>query len=109
VDRDIRAELRRGGSVDEPERDASTDGRIVEIARGHITMQVGGRRVTIQCEGYSRDSRALNSPDFDVYADSIKQWDAPDDNVGIDGPTRDRILDMLRDAMRSRGLQIEIQ
>jgi hypothetical protein len=79
---------------------------ILELTRGHIRMQVEGKTVTIACEGYMRGQ---GSPDFDVYADSIRSWDPPNADVEIDQKTRDRILDLLREEMAKRKLTVEIQ
>jgi Immunity protein 74 len=68
-------------------------------------MQVDGKTVTIECEGYLRGQ----GTDFDIYANSIRAWDPPDADVAIDQSMRAHILDLLRAEMAARNLTIDIQ
>jgi hypothetical protein len=69
-------------------------------------MRVDDRTVTIECEGYMP---GYDSPDFDVYAESIRSWDPPNADIAIDQATRERILRLLQEEMAKKHLTINIQ
>ena len=69
-------------------------------------MRVDDRTVTIECEGYMPGH---GPPDFDVYAESIRNWDPPNASIEIDQTTRERIGRFLREEMANKHLTINIQ
>lgn len=77
---------------------------ILELTRGHIRITFEGRMVTIQGEALLPGH---GSPDFLIYANSIRNFDAPDGSA-IDLATRARILERLGDELRARGTTFEI-
>ncbi len=79
---------------------------ILNITRSHIQMQIGDRTVTVHGEAYLP---GYGSPDFVVYSDSIRKWDAPNDHVAIDEMTKREILELLKSQMQKRKMTIEIE
>lgn len=79
--------------------------KLVDIARGHITIEYGRKTVTIYGEALLRGH---GSPDFVVYADSIKWWDAPDDHEQIGDEVKNIILVFLRLTFLEKGMTLEI-
>ena len=66
--------------------------KIVEWTRGHITVEVGDRKLTIQGEGHLD---APGSPGFLILAGSIRGWDPPHDNEPLDVTRKKEILDAV--------------
>jgi len=78
---------------------------ILEITRGHIRMEIEGKKITILGEAYFRGS---GSPDFVVYSNSIRNWDAPDSGY-IDKYTKEKIIRELYKSMKEKNMTIEIE
>lgn len=79
---------------------------IIEIARGHIRLQFGGRIVTIEGEAYAS---GYGSPNFVAYRSSIRRWDPPYESLTIDDETKGEILIDLASRMKEKGMSIEIE
>jgi len=55
------------------------------------------------------DSEVLTGPSaVAVYKNTIQKWDPPYDNVPVTDSDRDRILNNIRDAFRSKGFEIDV-
>lgn len=74
---------------------------ITEISRGHVTLQMLGKKITIKGELQS-------TPLFVVYADSINEWDPPHQSVKIDSVTKESILTVLKESLTKRSIMMEI-
>ena len=79
---------------------------IVHVTPSHIAMQFGDRMVTVECESYARGH---GSPDFVIYADSIRKWDSPHNQINIDSETKAQILELLKTEMKQRNWSFEIE
>jgi hypothetical protein len=78
---------------------------IIEIQRGHVVLEVGGKRITIEGEAYFR---GFGSPDFVAYKNSIHQWDPPD--RGFLRPDEvEGVIETLREDFRKREMTLEIE
>jgi hypothetical protein len=79
---------------------------IIRITKGTIKLQVGDRAVTVDGEAYAR---GYGNPDFVVYADSIRNWDQPNDRVAIDEKEKKEILDLIKSEMHKRNMTVEVE
>lgn len=79
---------------------------VIEVARGHLQLRVGARRLTIRGEALRRGH---GSPDFVLYQNSIGKWDAPNDNEEISSDQKEQILRHLRDEFLRRSMVLEIE
>lgn len=79
---------------------------IVNLTRGHIVLKVDEKTVIIYGEGLLR---GFHSPDFVVFANSIKHWDAPHDRDEISIEEKREILDFLTEEFARRNMRIEIE
>jgi hypothetical protein len=78
---------------------------IIEIARGHIRIQMNGRTVTVGGE------MLVPSPglaDFLIYQSSIARWDPPYNNEIISDPERIIITLAIRDELGALGRVVEV-
>ncbi|WP_394825748.1 Imm74 family immunity protein [Pendulispora albinea] len=66
--------------------------KIFEWTRGHITVGIGDRRLTIQGEGHLN---VPGSPGFLILAGSIRAWDPPHENDPLDVAQKKEILEAL--------------
>jgi hypothetical protein len=73
---------------------------IIEVARGHIDLEVNGRKVTVGGEGSH-----YGEPDFVVISKSIVHW--ADGSIITDNE-REEIIRDLRESAKRRGLTIEV-
>lgn len=74
---------------------------IIEITRGHIDLDVNGRRVRVHGEGFHHGPL-----DFLVIKSSITRWD---DGGEVTESERESILYDLQSSAAERGLAIEIE
>jgi hypothetical protein len=79
---------------------------ITEITRGHVRMDFGDKSVTVEGEAYAR---GYGSPDFVIYQNSIRRWDAPCQDCLIDEATQREILDALKSEMLRKGIVVEVE
>lgn len=71
---------------------------IVELGRGHIDLEVSGRKVTVLAE-----ISFTGQPDYVVYTKSIVRWA---DGKEVTDSEREEILSDLRASMTQSGLTI---
>ena len=79
---------------------------VIEVARGHLQLRVGAKRLTIRGEALLRGH---GSPDFVLYQNSIGKWDAPNDNEEISSDQKEQILRHLREEFLRRSMVLEIE
>lgn len=76
---------------------------IVDSTRGSVTIEVDGRRATVQGEFYPIGSRG---PTFEIYSKLLHTWD---DGTALGDAGRQAVLDDLVAEARARGWgEIEI-
>ena len=80
--------------------------KIVEWTRGHITVEIGDRRLTIQGEGHLDVS---GSPGFLIQAGSIGGWDPPHDNDPLDVARKKEILDVVLRELGALGYRYTVE
>lgn len=80
--------------------------KLVEIARGHIVLEVDGKSIKIYGEALLR---GYGSPDFVVYSNSIDRWDFPDDHGKIPDPVKNKILEFLQAEFLKQNMTIAIE
>ena len=77
-----------------------------------FSVEVLGRTGLRYCEADRHmfvDSEVLTGPSaMAIYKDTIQEWDPPCENVPITASDRIRILNNIRDAFRSQGLEIDV-
>jgi Immunity protein 74 len=77
-----------------------------------FSVEVLGRTGLRYCEGGRQmfvDSEVLTGPSgMAVYKGTIQKWDPPYDNVPVTHSDRDRILNNIRDAVRSQGFEMNV-
>jgi len=79
---------------------------IVEWTRGHITVEIGERRLTIEGEGHLE---APGSPGFLIYANSIRRWDPPHDSEPLDVAQKKEILSAVLRELDARGQHYTVE
>jgi len=80
---------------------------VIENEAGIVVEVLGrmGMRYTEAGRSLDVDSEVLATPEIAVYAASIKKWN---DGSAIDGATRDKIVQNIREAIRSQGEDIVV-
>ncbi len=73
---------------------------IIEATRGHITVQCGDKSVTVYGELLGKSP---GMPDYQIYGDSIKHWDAPHDVLLITQEEKVAIVMEVCDYLKSLG------
>ncbi len=76
---------------------------IVEWTRGHITVEVGDRRLKIQGEGHPGPTGFL------IYADTIRGWEPPHDGEPLDTAQKKEILDALLRELDASGRSYTVE
>jgi hypothetical protein len=74
---------------------------IVRMTRGHVDLDVAGRRVTVQGEAYRGDP-----PTFVAYRNTLTAWQ---DGTPLTPEERDTVLADLRAALADRGMALELE
>ena len=78
-----------------------------------FSVKVLGRAGLLYTEGSKSlhaDSEILTGPSgLVIYTYSIKSWDPPHDSEVIDESKRDAIVENIRRAFRSQGVEIEVE
>ena len=69
---------------------------VTEATRGHITIRVGEKSVTVYGE-------MLAWPDYQLYADSLKTWDSPHDSEALTEQEKAAILNEVCEYLRQIG------
>ena len=84
---------------------------VIEGDRG-FSVEVLGRTGLRYVEGERSlhiDSEVLaGSSGIAIYTASIKNWSPPNADESIDGGTKTRIIENIRDAFRFRGFEIDV-
>lgn len=70
---------------------------IVDSTRGSVTIELGGRRATVQGEFYPIDDPG---PTFEAYSKLLRTWD---DGTILSDADRRAVLDDLAAEARARG------
>ena len=81
----------------------SSDGFSVEVlGRTGLPYRESGRQMFV-------DSEVSTGPSgMAVYKDTVRTWDPSYDNIPVTDSDRDRILNNVREAFRSQGLEIDV-
>jgi Immunity protein 74 len=79
---------------------------IIEVTRGHITVEISGRRVTVPGEMFFPDNDRMG---FVVYSDRIRNWDAPDDVIAMTDEERRMVIDDIRVVFKKGGHVLDIE
>ena len=81
----------------------SSEGFAVEvIGRTQLVYTAFGRKINVGCEWLAGPSALL------VYTDTLTHWEGAD-GVEISNEERLEIIENIRKAFRSRGVEIEVQ
>jgi hypothetical protein len=79
---------------------------IVNITRGHIDIEIEGKKARIYGEAYLPGH---GSPDFVLYSNSFERWDPPHDAESLDGEKRRSVIDRAVEEMRASGMTVEVE
>lgn len=79
---------------------------LTEIARGHLRVKDGAKSATIYGEALLR---GYGSPDFVLYQNSIKKWDAPDDQEDMTPTEKEQLIQFLKEEFSRRKMFLEIE
>jgi len=79
---------------------------IKNITRGHVEFEHDGRTAIIEGEGLLRGH---GSPDFVLYSNTLKQWEAPHTAEAISDETKQTLLADLLKAFAQKGMTAEIE
>lgn len=78
---------------------------IIEIHRGHVRLEVAGKIITIEGESYLP---RYGSPDFVAYRNTIRCWDAPDQNP-LTSAEIELVEQTLLNDFKAKNMTIEIE
>ncbi len=62
---------------------------VTEASRGHITVQMGEKRITVWGELLGQSP---GLPDYQIYGDLIKTWDKPNDSEFVTQEDKELII-----------------
>ncbi|WP_072636944.1 Imm74 family immunity protein [Pandoraea pulmonicola] len=79
---------------------------VVEVSRGHISVKLMGRVVTVQGEMFFPGGDKIG---FVVYSDAIKTWDSPNQDIEITSSEKKLILEEIKCEFSSGGHTIEVE
>ncbi|HUO49981.1 MAG TPA: Imm74 family immunity protein [Candidatus Paceibacterota bacterium] len=77
--------------------------RIGKTTSSSIEIQDGERVLKIEGEAFERGS---GSPDFIIYANSIREWQTPTGSVPISDEERKKIISFVIEELSKRGWKI---
>jgi hypothetical protein len=79
---------------------------IISMTRGTIQLKISDKVITLNGEAYLPGH---GSPDFVVYSNMIKKWDAPFDEEQLTEDDKKIIFEMLRKDAEQVKMKIEIE
>ncbi len=80
--------------------------KLVDIYRGHISIEAYGKAIKIYGEALLRGH---GSPDFVVYSNSIERWDFPDNQEKVPDSVKNEIFLFLQTEFLKRNLTLAIE
>jgi hypothetical protein len=78
---------------------------ITEATRGHITVQVGEKSVTVWGEMLGRSP---GLPDYQIYGHLIKSWDPPNDSELVTPEEKESIIREVCEYLKQLGRVPEV-
>lgn len=79
---------------------------LTEIARGHLRVKDGAKNVTVYGEAFLT---GYGSPDFLLYQNSIKKWDAPNNQEQMTTFEKKQLIQFLKEEFSRRKMLLEIE
>ncbi|WP_369124957.1 MULTISPECIES: Imm74 family immunity protein [unclassified Pseudomonas] len=79
---------------------------ILEVSRGHVRVQVGGRVVTVQGEMFFPKNEKMG---FVLYRDSIRTWDKPNELDALTADEVNSLIAEIQDEFSRGGHTLEIE
>jgi hypothetical protein len=85
--------------------------KIIEIARGHITVEVEGRTLKIGGEGFVREFSKgdPNFVDYVIYLNTLTAWNKPWDREAVPNQVKQDIIAFLKQDFANRKLKLAIE
>lgn len=85
--------------------------KIVEITRGHITIEIDGKTLNIYGEGFVKElsSNDTNYVDFVIYTNTLSSWNPPWESLPLDNDIKLSVVEFVKEEFIRRKLKLAVE